>query len=928
MNIYRIHQKKYKFFKICLTNVSRISVLVLFLLIIPSKIWAQYSYNIYSYASLAEKVYLQLDGKVYTAGNIIWFKCIVVYANNHVPSPISKVLYVELINPDETINQKKLIKLENGIGEGFFNLDNDLHQGHYLIRAYTQWNKNFSTDFIFKEYIQVFSTNVKEKMPITNITLIKNHPNDNYLEASFNPLEIDSLHKANLDIFITLKNKIDTLNIKKGKDKKYSISYPVSTNDQFVTLQIQTENKQRYSKTIVLNDEFVDLQFFPESGELVHGLQSRIGFKAIDANGQGKIIQGDIVDEQDSIIIQFKSNVLGMGSFILEKVDSTKNYFARIISKSANNLLILFPLPKVVIAGNKLAVERQGNNIIVKARSNYLENDSISVQFSFRGMSFYEKKVCLVDGAIDFTLSGDQLPEGIISFSMLDNKSQIVAERLYFNERLENRINIKLSSDKNYYSKRELTNLSIKTTDSKGTPIKTNLSLLVINKQQLGKIQDIRKNILSWFLLESELKGEIENPGFYFNNDSNRCEDLDALMLTQGWRKYNYSKPFNELRFKPESSLTVSGQVNGILSSKKGKKAELVMLTFGKSKNAYSLVTDSLGNFTFILDDEFGQKMNALIQTSKKSGKKMNYSVSLDKKESPPIVFNHIKSIAKLDSTVMVLNEKNAERKKIDEAFPLDSGNILIKEVEVKAYNLTPNRKLVMKEFGEPDVIIDGKSILEKEQKWSYGLYSVLMFNFPNQVRIFDAGGGFLYANVVGSQASLVIIDGIPAKLWEYQNIPFIPPGEVSSFEIIKCAINFNSLYYEVTGHNPDPPFICGSIIAIYTYSGKGIYGAYAPTGLIKTTVPVFSEPREFYSPKYVNSQYDNWNKPDLRALIDWKPVILTDDMGNAQASFYNADNTGKMTVIVEAISENGNIGYQELDYEIEGKEKEFIIIK
>jgi hypothetical protein len=34
------------------------------------------------------------------------------------------------------------------------------------------------------------------------------------------------------------------------------------------------------------------------------------------------------------------------------------------------------------------------------------------------------------------------------------------------------------------------------------------------------------------------------------------------------------------------------------------------------------------------------------------------------------------------------------------------------------------------------------------------------------------------------------------------------------------------------------------------------------------------------------------------------------------------------MTVIVEAISENGNIGYQELDYEIEGKEKEFIIIK
>ncbi len=655
MNIYKIHQKKYKIFKVSRTRVLRISVLVLILLILSSKIWAQYSYNIYSNASLAEKVYLQLDGKVYTTGNIIWFKCIVVNANNHVPSSISKVLYVELINPDETIYQKKLIKLENGIGEGFFNLGNELHQGLYLIRAYTQWNKNFGTDFTFKEYIQVFAPNVKEKTPITNITLIKEEPDDNYLEASFNPLEIDSLHKANLDIFITLNNKTDTLHIKKGKDKKYHISYPVSTNDQFVTLQILTENKKRYSKTIALNDEFVDLQFFPESGELVHGLQSKIGFKAIGASGQGKMIQGDIIDEQDSVIIQFKSNALGMGSFTLEKVDSTKNYFARIISKSVNNLLLIFPLPKVVNAGNKLSVESQGNNIVVKAQSNYLKNDSISVRFSFRGMSFYEKQVCLVDGAIDFILSGNQLPEGIISFSMFDNKSQIVAERLYFNERPENRINISLSLDKNYYSKRELTNLSVKTTNSSGKPVKTNLSLLVINKNQLGKIQSIRKNILSWFLLESELKGEIENPGFYFKKDSNRFEDLDALMLTQGWRKYNYSKPFNELRFKPESSLTVSGHVNGILSSKKGKKAELVMLTFGKSKNAYRLETDSLGKFTFILDDEFGQKINVLIQTSKKSGKKMNYTVTLDKNESPPVSFNHIKSIANLDSTVKIL---------------------------------------------------------------------------------------------------------------------------------------------------------------------------------------------------------------------------------------------------------------------------------
>ena len=420
--ICQLCQQKSKNLKVPWAKVSRGSVLVLILLIFSLRICAQYSYNIYSNASLAEKVYLQLDGKVYTTGNIIWFKCIVVNAYNHVPSSISKVLYVELINPDETIYRKKLIKLENGIGEGFFNLDNDLHQGLYLIRAYTQWNNNFGTDFLFKEYIHVFAPNEQERMPIKNITLIKNQTNENYLEASFNPLEIDSLHKNDLDVFITLENKADTLNIKRGKDKMYRISYPVANNNQFVTLQMQTENKQRYSKTIALNDEFVDLQFFPESGELVYGLQSKIGFKAIDANGQGKMVQGDIIDEQDSVITQFKSNALGMGSFILKKADSTKNYFARMVYKSAGNQIILFPLPKVVSVGNTLSVDKQENDIIVKARSNYLENDSISVRFSFRGMSFYEKKVGLVNGAFDFLLSCNQLPEGIIAISMIDNR--------------------------------------------------------------------------------------------------------------------------------------------------------------------------------------------------------------------------------------------------------------------------------------------------------------------------------------------------------------------------------------------------------------------------------------------------------------------------------------------------------------------------
>jgi hypothetical protein len=81
--------------------------------------------------------------------------------------------------------------------------------------------------------------------------------------------------------------------------------------------------------------------------------------------------------------------------------------------------------------------------------------------------------------------------------------------------------------------------------------------------------------------------------------------------------------------------------------------------------------------------------------------------------------------------------------------------------------------------------------------------------------------------------------------------------------------------------------------------------------------VPGFSESREFYSPKYENMRPAEWIKPDLRALIHWQPQIVTDSLGKAQTSFYNADNLGKIQIVVEAISESGEIGYQELFYDV-----------
>lgn len=235
---------------------------------------------------------------------------------------------------------------------------------------------------------------------------------------------------------------------------------------------------------------------------------------------------------------------------------------------------------------------------------------------------------------------------------MHDNHKQVIAERLYFNERPEARLQIDLSTEKEIYDQRELTSLHIQTTTINGDPANTNLSILVINKEQLGELQKNRQSILSYFLLSSDLKGEIENPGYYFSSDVDRHNDLDALLLTQGWRKYKYIKPLEhttleQIAFKPETQLTVSGTISDQLFRKKKKEGELTMMTFGHEMNVYTQVVSNDGKFRFIINDDYGMHLPVVIQSANKSGVKKDYHIELDKNMPPGFCLNLFKLLKK-----------------------------------------------------------------------------------------------------------------------------------------------------------------------------------------------------------------------------------------------------------------------------------------
>ncbi len=897
--------------------------LLFWCLLAPINSFAQDASN-FTHNSFAEKIYLQLDRKIYTNDQTIWYKCVLVRATDHTPSRLSGVLYVELIGPDAKMVEKKLIKIRNGVGKGYFVLNQQFASGQYLVRAYTEWNKNFGSDFIFKEYIRIFDSEAsKEKEPIRNLVLIEKAQNRYHLQAILDPLVIDSLHKKELKIFVTTDGVTDSLTIKKDKGNNYLLDYPLPLKSQLVTLHFQSKNHFTHTKTIALDEEYLDLQFFPESGEMVHGLKCIMGFKALDYTGKGKKISGEIVNQWGDRLAMFESNSLGMGTFTIAKADSNTIYNAKLKSHANTDSVLMIPLPAVTAKGNVLSVVKRKDKFFIQAFSNYLPDDTLYVRISCRGMGYYEIKGKLINGSMSFSLNANKLPEGIVAFTLIDSLQQIMAERLFFNERPETRINIQAAMDRNGYRQREQARLDIEVSDQEGQPIQANLSLLVINKNQLGEIQSKRQNILSYFLLSSDLKGEIENPGYYFNGVSLRHHNLDALMLTQGWRKYQYKHPVGEFHFQPEATLKVQGKVNGLSSKKRKEEVILTMMTFGKSPSVQTRQTDSLGRFEFNVDDEYGQNLNILIQSAKKSGKKSQYDISLNQKESLPITFNQEKSLEKVDSTIRYVVRKSIERKEIEDASELADGIIMLDEIVVSDYRLTPDRKKVLGEYGKPDVVIHGKDIMQKEATWSYGLYSVIKFNYPEMVRILKLRD-FLYAEVLGSPGpTLVVIDGKPVMHYDYPLIPNIPPSSVSSFEIIKNSKAFRKHFLTVFPyvHPLDAPGF-GNIIAIYTHAGKGLHGAKHTKGMLTAAVPVFSPPYEFYAPKHANLQPDDWYARDLRALIHWEPIITVDSAGKASVEFYNADHLGDMQIVIEAVSEKGNIGYRELVYEVTSRDR------
>lgn len=482
-----------------------------------------------------EKVYLHLDNTCYFLGDTLWYKGYVTRSDRGTLTDLSKILYVELLTPDGYSVERQQLEMEDGTAHGMFVLKDTLYAGYYELRAYTRWMLNFGQC----EYPHV---------------------------------------RISEDLFYSKKMAKEFF---RDYEKLYSRVFPVYDKPgeagDFVK-DMTLRPMRRYYKTPKKKKPEVDLRFYPEGGNLVAGTACRV---ALELNGEdGQHLGGmelSVRDKDGKVAAVCRTDERGRTTFRLPDVSEDADYRATFTYKGYG---YEEELPEVEKEGCALAVT-VGDSVVEAVVQAVGVDNPIAVHVMSGGVSRFYRPLpvsLLSSGGVDVAdgaASGcrtcrmaiplDSLPTGVNQLTVFDGKGRIYADRLFFvNHHDYGAPGLAVSGVRQSYEPFDSITVHLQLADPADSL--SSLSLAVRDRETEEDTYD-NGTILTEMLLASEIKGFVENPGYYFeSDDSLRRQALDRLMMVQGWRRYKWREMADVERFAPawlpEKFQTIGGCVN------------------------------------------------------------------------------------------------------------------------------------------------------------------------------------------------------------------------------------------------------------------------------------------------------------------------------------------------------------------------------
>ncbi|MDO5489460.1 MAG: hypothetical protein Q4F52_05040 [Bacteroidaceae bacterium] len=455
-----------------------------------------------------EKVFIHMDNTCYFLGDTIWFSAYTRETATGKPSTISKVLYVELLNHDGYLVERKLIELNKGRGDGFFALDKNIqYSGFHELRAYTRWQLNWG-GFEHKHSLSAKRWFVNEKM--------------------------EKLYYRDYE-------------------KLYSRVFPVydRPKEEGNLVRNMTLRPMRRYFAKDMDKRELTLNLFPEGGNLVAGIPNRVAFEATWDDGEW--LEGWLHYGTDSVPAVHR----GRGVITLTP---QKDMEKEVVFTTKKGEKVKAMLPEIKEEGAAMQVAQKNGMVEIGIRlTASMKPDSVAMTVTHEGKV---KAFFAMDGkGKTIRLDTDSLQAGVHQATVFDTQGRVYADRLFFVRRTDTeRPTLSVSTPKEEYQPYEKIEVAVNGKGG-GTPI----SLSVRDGLNSPALYD-NGNIMTEMLLASEIKGFIPEPGWYFEKDDEQHRQaLDLLMMTQGWRRFDWQdmavKGRWDIKHQPEQTPYIEGSI-------------------------------------------------------------------------------------------------------------------------------------------------------------------------------------------------------------------------------------------------------------------------------------------------------------------------------------------------------------------------------
>lgn len=615
-------------------------------------------------------------------------------------------------------------------------------------------------------------------------------------------------------------------------------------------------------------------EFFPEGGHAVKGLESKIAVKVSDQYGKGVDFMGFIVDQKKDTVVRFQPLMFGMGSFRF--TPQAGNSYQAVI-KFPDGSLQSSAFEAIENEGYVMAVENdESGNIEVKLNCNVGNASKLYVLVHTRLALKAAEMVKLINGQAIVKIKEKDLGEGISTITVFNALREPVCERLYFKQPPEIK-NLAVKTDQPDYTNRKKISLSISSADA----AQGNYSLAVYQVDSGFTTQPT--GIYEWLWLRSELKGRVENPGFYFDEqEPNRKPALENLLLTQGWRRFDWKSlnPVPAFTFEPEyNGVIVSARIVDSRTGAPGAWIQGFIGAPGNRSNFVSGFSNDSGYLKLEMPDLYGSS-ELVLQTNSLTGDSVYridviqpYAEKPETDSITPLTVSAADTSAILDRMIstqirLVYNEEEINR---FDTLAIDTATFYTR----------PDKRYYLDDYTRFTTM---EEVLREYVQWVNVRKRADNFHLT----VYDDE-----RKVVMTEDPLVLLDGVP--VFKINKVLELNPLKMQKLDVIAKKYVIGNTSFD-------------GILNFISYSSD-LEGLTLDRNATVVDYEGLQLKREFYSPAYNDQDSTLESIPDFRTTLYWNPDVKVKNGAPVNISFYSGDLKGNYIVVLEGLSGQGVCG-------------------